>query len=198
VTSPLSSAHERGVDVFRTRRNVFFIGGISMSESFEFDAPDHFTAAAVGPSGQRVFYLQARQAGRLVTLKGEKEQVRALGDYLAGLLGKLPAVSSAEVVDTTLLEPVDAAWAIGALGAGYDEDADRIVLEMHELAEEESDEEPAAARFRLTRAQAAALVERVTALMQASRPICPMCHQPKDPGGHVCPRSNGHVVRSRA
>jgi hypothetical protein len=30
--------------------------------------------------------------------------------------------------------------------------------------------------------------------VKAGRPICPMCSQPKDPAGHVCPRSNGHVV----
>ena len=49
-----------------------------MSTSFEFVAPDHFTAGAVGPPGQRVFYLQSREKGTLITLKSEKEQVRAL------------------------------------------------------------------------------------------------------------------------
>ena len=51
-----------------------------MSQSFDFDAPDHFTAGAVGQPGQRVFYLQARQARELVSLKSEKEQVRALAE----------------------------------------------------------------------------------------------------------------------
>ena len=50
-----------------------------MSRSFELAAPDHFTAGAVGRPGERVFYLQAREAHRLVTLKCEKEHVRALG-----------------------------------------------------------------------------------------------------------------------
>jgi len=52
-----------------------------MSTSFEFVAPDHFTAGAVGPPGQRVFYLQSREKGTLITLKSEKEQVRALAQY---------------------------------------------------------------------------------------------------------------------
>lgn len=166
-----------------------------MSDSFELDAPDHFTAGAVGPPGQRVFYLQARQARRLLALKCEKEQVRALAEYLAGLLAKLPAESSAEVGDTALLEPVEPTWTVAALGAGYDRDGDRFVLEARELQEEETEEEPAAARFHVTRAQAAAFVARVRGLVQAGRPICPACNQPKDPGGHVCPRGNGHVVR---
>jgi len=169
-----------------------------MSESFELDAPDHFTAGAVGPPGQRVFYLQARQAKRLLTLKCEKEQVRALGEYLGGLLAKLPSGSNEEAGDTALLEPVTAAWTVAALGVGYDQDDDRVVLETRELLEEETEEEPAVARFHITRGQAAAFVERVRQLVQAGRPICSMCSQPKDPSGHACPRSNGHVVHQRA
>jgi len=169
-----------------------------MSDSFELDAPDHFTAGAIGPPGQRVFYLQACQGRRLLTLKCEKEQVRALAEYLGGLLAKLPAVSGEEPGDTALLEPVEAAWTIAALGAGYDRDGDRVVLEARELLEEGTEEEPAVARLHVTRAQAAAFVERVRGLVRAGRPICPACSQPKDPAGHVCPRGNGHVVRPRA
>lgn len=62
---------------------------MSDNPSFEIDAPDHFTAGAVGPPGQRVFYLQSREAGRVLTLKVEKEHVRALAEYLAGLLARL-------------------------------------------------------------------------------------------------------------
>jgi uncharacterized repeat protein (TIGR03847 family) len=169
-----------------------------VSESFEFDAPDHFTAGAVGPAGQRVFYLQARQARRLLTLKCEKEQVRALGDYLAGFLKRLPGGSEEAPADSALIEPVEAVWTIGALGAGYDQDSRRVVLEARELTEEDSEEEPAVARLHITHAQAMAFVERARALVQAGRPTCPACHQPKDPDGHVCPRSNGHVVRPQA
>ena len=165
-----------------------------MGQSFDLDAPDHFTAGAVGRPGQRVFYLQARQTRTLVTLKTEKEQVRALAQYLAGLLAKLPAVSGAEPSDLALLEPVEVAWIIAALGAGYDQERERIVLEARELLEEGAGEEPAVARFWITRVQAGAFVERVRALMQAGRPLCPLCSQPRDPDGHVCPRSNGYVV----
>jgi uncharacterized repeat protein (TIGR03847 family) len=169
-----------------------------MTESFELETPDHFTTGAVGPPGQRVFYLQARQAGRLVTLRCEKEQVRALAEYVSGLLAKLPEGATGDAGNQALLEPIDAAWTIAALGVGYDEDSDRVVLEARELLEEQRDEEPAVARFHITRAQAAAFVEQVGELVRAGRPICPACSQPKDPDGHVCPRSNGHVVRPRA
>jgi len=202
-----------------------------MSESFELDAPDHFTAGAIGPPGERIFYFQARQGGALVTLKCEKEHVRALGRYFGSTLSKLggegdrpltllsPQRGEGERVpapqrgggeregekEGELIDFAEPAWIVAAIGAGWDKERDRFMVEMKELLEEEEAEEeqepaaepePATARLWITRAQAAAFVERAEALMKAGRPICPMCSQPKDPAGHICPRANGyHATR---
>jgi len=75
-------------------------------------------------------------------------------------------------------------------------EASELQEEAEEAAEEpsaESEPQPAMARFRITRGQAAAFVERANELMKAGRPSCPICSRPMDPEGHVCPRSNGHV-----
>jgi uncharacterized repeat protein (TIGR03847 family) len=176
---------------------------MSDNPSFEIDSPDHFTAGAVGPPGQRVFYLQSRDAGRLVTLKVEKEHVRALAEYLGGLLARVKGPPGTVPGGPELLEPLEAVWDVGSLAVGYDENQDRVVVEASELIEPEEEEEgerapasepePAMARFRITRAQAAAFVERANELMKGGRPTCPVCSRPMDPEGHVCPRSNGHV-----
>jgi uncharacterized repeat protein (TIGR03847 family) len=179
-----------------------------MNESFDLERPDHFTVGAVGPPGQRVFYLQGREARQLVTLKVEKEQIRALADYLTGLLAKLPSGEQAASADVELLEPLEAAWVVASLGVGYDNDHDRILIVANELREPEEGEEEggtgggeereaaetAVARFRVTRAQAAAFVERSQSLMKAGRPICPFCSRPIDADGHVCVRTNGHAA----
>lgn len=168
---------------------------MSAKPSFDFEAPDHFTAGTVGAPGQRVFYLQSREAGQVVTLKVEKEHVRALAEYLGGLLARVAGAPGALPADLALLEPLEAAWDVGTLAVGYEESRDRVVVEASELQEEEAaGEEPATARFRITRAQAAAFLERAAELMKGSRPTCPVCSRPMDPSGHVCPRSNGHVV----
>lgn len=181
-----------------------------MSASFQLDGPDHFTAGAVGPPGQRVFYLQAREGGQLVTLKCEKEQVAALGQYLGGLLARLAGATEAAGEKRDLLQPIEAAWDVGSLGVGYDGDRDRIVVVASERRDDEEDEdaagspepeevaagEAASARFAITRAQAAAFVERARALLSAGRPTCPMCGEPRDPSGHMCPRSNGHATQA--
>jgi uncharacterized repeat protein (TIGR03847 family) len=187
-----------------------------MSESFELEAPDHFTAGAIGPPGERVFYLQARQGTTVVTLKCEKEHVRALGNYFNSTLAKLPAPADA-VGEAELLEFVEPNWIVAALGAGWDMQRERFIVELKELVEEEQaepgaeqdlmverepsiveetaiSEEAATGRIWITRGQAAAFVERAEALMKAGRPICPVCSQPKDPSGHICPRSNGHMT----
>ena len=175
---------------------------MSDNPSFEVDSPDHFTAGAVGPPGQRVFYLQSRDAGRLITLKVEKEHVRALAEYLGGLLARVKGAPGAARGAAELIEPLEVAWDVGSLAVGYDEGHDRVAVEASELIEaEEAEEEgspgpepePAMARFRITRAQAAAFVERANELMKGGRPTCPVCSRPMDPEGHVCPRANGHV-----
>ncbi len=190
---------------------------MSDGRSFEFAKPDLFTAGAIGPPGQRVFYLQAREGAQLVTLKCEKEQVGALGEYLGRLLERLGSPPGGSQ-DLALHEPVNAAWVVGSIAVAYDEDADRVVLVLEELADPEEPEadategeaagtaEPPAAdagesesagasgRIRLTRAQAAAFVERARALVRAGRPSCRLCGRPMNPGGHRCARTNGHHV----
>jgi uncharacterized repeat protein (TIGR03847 family) len=104
-----------------------------MSRSFHFDEPDHFTAGTVGPPGQRVFYLQARSQGEVVSFKLEKQQVAALADYLRGLLADLPAPDQPLSPAAPLIEPIEPEWTVGGIGIAVDEAADRILLVVHEL-----------------------------------------------------------------
>lgn len=189
-----------------------------MTPSFDLKTPDFFTVGTIGPVGQRTFYLQAREGRTLATLKTEKEQVGALAEYLEKLLQKLPPATAAAAIpdvpeDLSLLEPITPAWAVGSLGVGYDEAADRILIVAEEVTEADDEEEaedesevreetPAAeaaaepelatARVRVSREQAAAFVARARALVEAGRKSCVVCGRPMDPAGHVCPRGNGH------
>jgi uncharacterized repeat protein (TIGR03847 family) len=161
--------------------------------SFEFTDPDLFTAGAVGPPGERVFYLQARESGQLASLKLEKQQVAALADYLAEQLADAPDVGPDVAVDLELVEPAVPEWIVGPLGIAYDDDVDRFILVAEELLDAEDTEqgvEPATARFRLRRDQVAAFVDHARALVAAGRPPCFLCGQPVDPAGHICPRNN--------
>ncbi len=175
-----------------------------MSASFEFTEPDLFTAGTVGPPGQRVFFLQARQFGAVVSFKCEKQQVAALADYLAGLLSDLPdpPPPPADAADALALqEPAIAEWVVGALGVAYNHTAGTFIIEAEELLiveDDDIDEDTAAelaaaagkVRFTLTRGQVAAFVPHAQALVASGRPPCFLCGLPLDPAGHVCPRNN--------
>ncbi|MGI9602760.1 MAG: DUF3090 family protein [Acidimicrobiales bacterium] len=160
-----------------------------MTASFHFDDLDHFLAGAVGPKGERVFYLQADAAGEKISLKVEKQQVAALAEYLHRLLDDVPEV--AEAVDTTNIEePVSAEWTVGPLGVAYDESADKVVVVAEELVDDDDSHDAATARFGISRAQAAAFIEQARDLMAGGRDPCPYCGRPLQPGGTWCPCHN--------
>lgn len=170
-----------------------------MNQSFEFPRAEWVTIGTVGEPGHRTFYLQARQGGELMTLKLEKQQVAAMAEFLGEILSDLPAPEDTpEDAGLDLIDPIEAAWAVGHLQLGYDGETDRILVIAQEI-DPDQDEETAepnpdlgAGRIWLTRGQAAGIVRRGTDLVTAGRPRCSLCGNPMDPEGHSCPRTNGH------
>lgn len=169
-----------------------------MSEfSFDLDAVQRITAGAVGPRGQRVFYVQARRGSRLITLLAEKEQVRALADAIARLLDSLaeknPRLSTSDdllVTDMSLEEPLEPLFRVGQMGLGYDAERDLVVLLVQGVAEEEGVAQTA--RLSANRALMRALSIHAAQVVAAGRSICGNCGRPIDPAGHFCPQRNGH------
>jgi len=167
-----------------------------MTSSFEL-RPHRFVAGTVGPPGQRVFYLQANEDAHVVSLRLEKQQVAALAEYLAGILADLPAADELTLDDTDLIAPVIAEWVVGSLAVAYEESDDRVLIVAEELipddeSEERAGDDPATAKFHLTRPQVAHFVRHAIEVVVSGRPPCPLCGHPMDPDGHVCPKSNGH------
>jgi uncharacterized repeat protein (TIGR03847 family) len=175
---------------------------VSAGESFDWPEVDVLAAGTVGAPGRRVFYVQVRRGGEVRTLRGEKQQVAALAEYLESLLGDLPPSPERPAVaeelpaaEAELAEPVEETWVMGNIGLSYEDDDERLVLEFHEQVPE--GEEGAVARVRATRAQAKAFAEQSAILVVSGRPPCPVCGHPLDPEGHVCPRSNGQTRPAR-
>ena len=61
-----------------------------------------------------------------------------------------------------------------------------------EEVDDDADEGPDLMRVRITALAARAFVGRALRVLAAGRPPCPLCGQPLDPQGHLCPRRNGH------
>ncbi|HSG43545.1 MAG TPA: DUF3090 domain-containing protein [Anaerolineales bacterium] len=171
---------------------------------FEIDVDpcDHLTADAIGPPGQRVFYMQAYQDQRTITVIIEKMQLQSLAISVEQFLGELeekdPDLSEAsgDYVEEVMHinPPVDPLFRVGEIGLGYDKERDRVVLFVKEILTEEDDPENAAViRFWATRKQVRMLARWGVEVSSRGRPICPQCGQPEEPEGHFCPKKNGHL-----
>lgn len=175
-----------------------------------FRQPDRFVSGTVGQPGDRTFYLQASAEARLISVTLEKQQLSVLAERLATLLDEVaarfdtevPDAAPEEMLDTEPLEvPVEAEFRVGTMGLGWDAESDSVVIELLAVTEEEVDETvvlddteegPDAVRVFLTPAYARAFSERAERVIAAGRKPCPLCGEPLDPDGHICPRQNGY------
>jgi uncharacterized repeat protein (TIGR03847 family) len=178
---------------------------------FAFDPPERFVAGTVGQPGQRTFYLQASGRGQVVSVILEKMQVTALAERLDDLLDEVrrrqgeesvvPAVAPSQLEDVAPLDaPIEDEFRVGTLALAWDEDDGLVVIEAQSAVAET--EEAAASdvetdadmlRVRLTPGVARAFAKRALRVVAAGRPPCPLCGNPLDPEGHICPRQNGHL-----
>jgi len=186
---------------------------------FAFEPPERFVAGTVGPPGERTFYLQARGGGRLVSVVLEKVQVSLLAEKLEELLAEahqrfaleLPPANIDPPDNEPLEAPVDEEFRVGTLGLAFDVENNTIIIEaiavdetaepLPEEEEEEASEIPAISddldrlRVRLTPAAVRDFIDRARRVVAAGRPPCPLCGQPLDASGHLCPRHNGYHRR---
>jgi uncharacterized repeat protein (TIGR03847 family) len=114
--------------------------------------------------------------------------------------------------------PVDEEFRVGTLGLAFDVDSGTVVIEAIEAGEaeveielapdapdasdeaddddDEDDDEPDddldRLRVRLSPAATRAVIDGGRRVVAAGRPPCPLCGQPLDPAGHLCPRHNGY------
>ena len=175
-----------------------------------FRQPDRFVAGTVGEPGDRTFYLQASEDVRTISVTIEKQQVVVLAERLSSLLEEVASRFGADVPDDVpedlvdvdpLTVPVEEEFRVGTMGLGWDADSSAVVIELLAITEGEVDETvvlddteegPDAVRVFLSPAAARAFAERADRVVNAGRKPCPLCAEPLDPAGHICPRQNGY------
>jgi uncharacterized repeat protein (TIGR03847 family) len=102
-------------------------------------------------------------------------------------------------------EPLVEAFRAGSLTLGWDGGAGVVLVEARAQDEngeaidpddddDEDEDGPDLLRVRFSAEAARTFVERATRVVAAGRPPCPLCGNPLDPQGHICPRRNGHYV----
>jgi uncharacterized repeat protein (TIGR03847 family) len=68
------------------------------------------------------------------------------------------------------------------------------ILAAFETSGDDDEDGPDVLRVRVTAAAARSFVRRAAEVVASGRPPCPLCGQPLDKQGHICPRRNGHYV----
>jgi len=138
-----------------------------------------------------------------VTLLVEKEQVRRLAENLETWLPELAAgrpedpaeAAAAEAGELALAEPLEPDFRVGQLSLSYDEERDRVLVIATELQADEEEPlelaDPLEVRLLVTRAQLRVLARHGAEVVARGRPLCPLCGNPLDPTGHICPAQNG-------
>ena len=179
---------------------------------YSFENPDRFVAAAIGQPGSRVFYLQAKEGSRVVTVSLEKVQVAVLAERLTQLLAEVRSHGAevpeepppSEVDRAPLDEPVVESFRVGTMAIVWDGDDQSVIVEAREVTEGDEeedaeedvpadDEEGDLVRVHLEPRRALAFASRALEVVAAGRPPCPFCGQPLNPEGHICVRRNGYM-----
>ncbi|HEY7270002.1 MAG TPA: DUF3090 family protein [Dehalococcoidia bacterium] len=162
----------------------------------EFGSVLSVDAEAIGQPGQRRFRLLVLSSYGAAWVWMEKEQLSGIGTWLTETVEKLD-------VDRPTAEPdaeplpfpaeVDVDISAGQLALGYVEDRDVFAIQVYDL-QAAAGEQQARPLFRcfLGRGQSRVLGRKIAKVVAGGRPPCPLCGEPMDPSGHVCPRSNGH------
>jgi uncharacterized repeat protein (TIGR03847 family) len=165
---------------------------------------DRITADAIGPKGERIFYIQGSKDDEVISLIAEKFQIQSLAvgveQFLAEIADKFPELSDAsseyDEHEMHIEPPVEPLFRLADIGLGYNAEDDLIVLVIHELLPEDSEEDPGVVRLWCTRSQLRALGHWGMEVANRGRPICPQCGQPEEPEGHFCVKKNGGHKRN--
>lgn len=145
----------------------------------ELNPVDFITIGTIGPKGQRVFYLQAGQGVKLVSMVIEKEQSWALSEAIKEMMDELDTrtedrnPSELPPRDMDLREPIEPVFRISQLGLGYDEEQDKVVLVAQEMLADDVDDdeeiEPSIVRIWCSRKQIRALSDHAMDTVRSGR-----------------------------
>ncbi|MBW9205105.1 DUF3090 family protein [Mumia sp. zg.B53] len=162
-----------------------------------FERPRRFVAGTVGAPGERTFFLQASDGGRVTSVALEKEQVLVLAERLEALLVEVggdagSGTAPERTVDLDPLDqPIEEEFRVGTMTLAWEPEAGEIVVEAFAATEDEDTEASDMLVVTLRPEVALEFAERAKSVVAAGRPTCPFCGGVVEAEGHLCPRANG-------
>jgi uncharacterized repeat protein (TIGR03847 family) len=169
-------------------------------------------ADAVGQPGERRFRLFVQTARGSAIMWMEKEQLnslslaldRAMAQLTEGQVLRTEARAGEQPMPGQMPDSFpgtpDYELQVGQMKLSYDGDAASFALSVVwlEIVLDSSEEplvmmrEDDAVSFLFSLEDAQELSTAIIAVINAGRPVCPLCHTPLDGGPHACVQQNGH------
>lgn len=170
----------------------------SRQVKYSLGSVSHIETKTFGEPGHRTFNLVLEAGEARCTLWLEKEQLFQLGIYLQEAVESLSAEEKERRSRTREPqwsgEPISLDFKAGQMLLSHDRRNNSFGLAAYEREDDESDRETASVGFSITAGQASIIAKEALRICAAGRPLCFLCGLPINPGGHVCPRANGHTV----
>lgn len=163
-----------------------------------FTNPERCVAGTIGEPGERAFFIQVRDKGRVFSVAIEKAQVQAIANRLELIVAEvrksnpLIAITTLPVDDASLDTPLDEEFQVGAISLAWNDLEQLLTFELYELEDDEQEAEGQVLEVNFSLGMAMSFAQRSKALVNAGRLPCPFCAIPIDPRGHLCPRANGY------
>jgi uncharacterized repeat protein (TIGR03847 family) len=165
------------------------------------DPVSHISTGAAGKVGQRHYYIQARQADRVVTLVIDKAPLQTLMvgieqfiDEIFQSFPELPPVDLDFSEEKMRIDfPVDPLFRVGEVGIGFEQDRDLMVIILEEKNDpKEHQGDRAVARFWGTRSQMRSMSQWTKGLIEGAPQRCKTCGEIISGEEHYCKKNNGH------
>ncbi|MFN8015901.1 MAG: DUF3090 family protein [Acidimicrobiia bacterium] len=173
-----------------------------MMHEIEMYVVDSASAGSIGDPGSRTFLIQGRKDDQVVSVLVEKQQVELLAtqsiEFLDSIKTDYPEekVATPEQFDSAgEITHADPLFRANAIGLIFDPSNQLVTLELREkpveedLDDEQMDDEYVV-RLTMTRSQLRAMAVKGNQAVMAGRELCPLCQNPMNTSGHVCPRLN--------
>ena len=159
---------------------------------------DSIDATDVGEPGQRTFKITVTSSRGEAVVWMEKEQMFQIGLSIKQFISVEGPPSSPTPYESEYPAPATpgrAEFKASEMRIRHDPRSDTFTVEATDPdseAEDDNEEPATAVQFSFTREDGARLSDAALEAVSKGRPRCQLCGGPKDPGGHVCPKTNGH------
>ena len=162
---------------------------------FRFEDPEFFLIGTIGVPGEREFYLQVGNEGRILSFALEKNQAEGLARKSIQMLQDLNLKRTVNTHRLNLKTPLESEFQVGVITITWRSESERFHIEIEgvdEANENEFDPESRRLLIIVPPDQLHQFALCALEVVAAGRQPCLFCGGPINTDGHLCPRSNGY------